>query len=342
MREFEFNNDEDLPKIPEKGWEFIFDSIEAPIMILDNEHRIVRINESMKEAFNIPGNPILEKCYKIVHGTENPPDFCPHSQTLKNNAQCTEEVELSDIDAWLLVTTSPIQNNDGEAIGSTHIAQDITKLKQTEEKNQQSLELKDLLIKETHHRVKNNLVTLSSLLYLQAEHVEDQTAKDILLDSKNRARAMAIIHQKLYSNKNLETINLNYYLNQLLDEVLKSYSITDKIQYTLDLDNIILDSNTALIIGLIVNELVSNSLKYAFPDDAKGVVSVSFYENDGEYVLKISDNGKTIPQDIDINNIDSFGLTIVNLLVNQIEGQISVERVAGTTFTIKFKEKKVN
>jgi PAS domain S-box-containing protein len=341
MEDFELNN-EGLPTIPEIAWEFIFDSIEAPIMILDDKHRIVRINESMKQAFNIPDDPILEKCYKIVHGTENPPDFCPHSQTLKNNQQCTEEVELSDIDAWLLVTTSPIQNNDGEPIGSTHIAQDITKLKQTQEKNQQSLELKDLLIKETHHRVKNNLVTLSSLLYLQAEHIEDQKAKDILLDSKNRARAMAIIHQKLYSNKNLETINLSYYLNQLMDEVLKSYSITDKIKYILDLDNIILDSSTALIVGLVVNELVSNSLKYAFPDDTLGVISVSFHENDGEYILKISDNGKTIPQDVDINNIDSFGLTIVNLLVNQIEGQISVERVAGTTFTIKFKEKREN
>lgn len=341
MRDFELN-EEGLPVIPKKSWEFIFDSIEAPIMILNNEHRIVRINENMKQTLNIPGDPILEKCYKIVHGTEYPPDFCPHSQTLINNEQCTEEVELPDIDAWLLVTTSPIQNSDGETIGSTHIAQDITKLKETEEKNLKSLELKDLLIKETHHRVKNNLVTMSSLLYLQAEHVEDQTAKDVLLDSKNRARAMAIIHQKLYSNKNLETINLYYYLNQLLDEVFKSYSITDKIQYSLDLDNIILDSNTALIIGLIVNELVSNSLKYAFPDDTIGVVSVSFHENNREYIIKISDNGKTIPKEIDINNIESFGLTIVNLLVNQIEGQISVERKNGTTFTIKFKKKTEN
>jgi len=332
-------NEEYFQVIDQKSWEFIFNSVEAPIMILDDQHRIIRINENMKSVMNISGNPIMEKCYKIVHGTEYPPDFCPHSQTIENHKKCTEEIELPDLDAWLLVTTSPIHNPQGKLVGSTHIAQDITKLKENEEKSKKSLELKDLLMKETHHRVKNNLVTLSGLLYLQAEHVEDQNAKDILLDSKNRARAMAIIHEKLYSNKTLETINLYFYLNQLLDEVLKSYSITDKIQYDLDLDDIILDSNTALIIGLIVNELVSNSLKYAFPDDAEGLIKVSFHDKNGEYILKISDNGKTLPESIDINNIDSFGLTIVNLLVNQIEGKITVEREEGTIFTIKFLQK---
>lgn len=336
--EFELNK-VGVPVIHKKSWESIFNSIEAPLMILDDEHRIIRINESMKQTFNILDNPLMKKCYTVVHGTDYPPDFCPHSQTLKNNIQCTKEVELSDLDSWLLVTTSPIQNNEGKIVGSAHIAQDITKLKKTEEKNQKSLELHDLLIKETHHRVKNNLVTLSGLLYLQAEHVEDQTAKDILLDSKNRARAMAIIHQKLYSLNSLKTINLHHYFNQLLDEIIKSYSLTDRIQYSLNLDNILLDSDTALILGLIANELISNSLKYAFPDDAKGIITVSLQETNGEYIFKISDNGNTFPKEIDLNNIASFGLTIVNLLVAQIEGEIAIERAEGTTFIIKFTKK---
>jgi two-component sensor histidine kinase len=335
--EFGLNNEE-IPVIPQESWESIFNSIEAPLMILDDKHRIVRINENMKLKMDIPGNPIGKKCYTVVHGTEYPPEICPHSQTIKSNLQCTEEVEIPELKSWLLVTTSPITNFEGDLIGSAHIAQDITKLKETEEKIQKSLELNDLLMKETHHRVKNNLVTMSSLLYLQSEHVEDQTAKDILLDSKNRARAMAIIHQKLYSHKSLESINLYYYFNQLLDEVLKSYAITDRIHYNLNVNDIILDSDTALILGLIINELVSNSLKYAFPDDAKGNVTVNLEESNGEYVLIISDNGKALPDDIDIDNIDSFGLTIVNLLVNQIKGKISVENVGGTTFTINFKK----
>nr|WP_319373810.1 histidine kinase dimerization/phosphoacceptor domain -containing protein [uncultured Methanobacterium sp.] len=323
----------ELPFISGGLWESIFNSIEVPIMILDKEHKIVRINESMIDTAAIKGNVIGKKCYNIIHGTSTPPEFCPHSKTIQNNEEYTEEVEFPDF--WLLVSTSPIYDFDGNLIGSGHIAQDITKQKEAEKKIQDLLEIKELLMKETHHRVKNNLVTISSLLFLQAMNIKDKDAKEALLDSQNRARSMAIIHQKLYSYADFEKVDLNLYFRQLIDEVIKSYSASE-IRYFLDVDNISFNVDTALILGLIVNELVSNSLKYAFPEDKKGIIRVNLHKINDEYVLNVSDNGKSNLENINLENPDSFGLTIVNLLVTQLNGQFSVKRDEGTIFTINF------
>ncbi|MGB9201037.1 histidine kinase dimerization/phosphoacceptor domain -containing protein [Methanobacterium sp.] len=315
-------------------WETIFDSIEVPMMLLDNNHRIIRINKSMKNIAKIFDDVIGKKCYETIHGLCEPPEFCPHSKTIEKNVKHTEEVLFQD--QYLLVTTSPFQDSEGQILGSAHIAQDITELKEAEKKVQDTIKLKDLLIKETHHRVKNNLITISGLLYLQSQHIEDPEAKNVLLDSQNRARAMAIIHQKLYSQENLDCINLNYYFKQLLDEVVKTYAFDDKVKCILDIEDVALDTDTSLVLGLIVNELVSNSLKYAFTENEKGTINVSLNQNSGEFFLKISDNGNTISDDIDIENTSSFGLTIVNLLTNQIGGSIMVKRDKGTEFTIRF------
>ena len=329
------SNLSDNPSLSKELWETIFSTVEVPMMLLDNDHRIVRINESMKKIVKVEGNVVGKKCHDIVHGSSEPPEFCPHSVTIEKNIKYTHKIKLQDL--WLLVTTSPIHDSEGQILGSAHIAQDITELKKAEKKIHETIKLKDILIKETHHRVKNNLITISGLLFLQSQHIEDPDAKKALLDSQNRARAMAIIHQKLYSQENLESINLKYYFKQLLDEVVKTYALGDNVKYILDVENIELDTDTSLILGLIVNELVSNSLKYAFTENEEGTITVSMHENNGEFVLKISDNGKTISEDIDIKNTNSFGLTIVNLLTDQIGGSILVELDPETVSTINFK-----
>jgi PAS domain S-box-containing protein len=323
------------PALSKELWETIFNSIDVPMMLLDNDHRIVRINKSMKDVAKIVDDVIGEKCHEIIHGTSEPPEFCPHTLTIEENVKHTEEIEFQDL--WLLVTTSPFQDNYGKILGSAHITQDITKLKEAEIKVQKTIELKDILIKETHHRVKNNLITMSGLLYLQSEHIEDPDAKKVLLDCQNRARAMAIIHQKLYSQENLDSVNINYYFKQLLDEIVKTYAFDDKIKYISDVEDITLDTDTSLVLGLIVTELVSNLLKYAFIENEDGTINVSLHENNGEFTLKISDNGNKISNDIDMENTSTFGLTVVNLLTNQIGGHIMVERDQGTVFTINFK-----
>jgi len=183
--------------------------------------------------------------------------------------------------------------------------------------------------------VKNNLATISSLLYLQSSYTEDPEAKEVLLDSKNRARTMSIIHQKLYTSRNFKKIDLNHYFRQLLDEALKTYSVDDKIHYSLDVDHINFDVDTALILGLILNELLSNSLKHAFFENVNCLIKVKLHKTQENYVLEISDNGKS-SENINMENQDSFGLTLINLLTDQLNGQISTKWDQGTVFTLRF------
>ena len=192
-------------------------------------------------------------------------------------------------------------------------------------------------MKEAHHRIKNNLVTISTLLSLQAKYINDQNAKEALMDSQNRAKAMAIIHQKIYSYADFEKIDLNNYFTQLIEEVLKTYSADKKINYYLDVKNISLNVDTSLILGLIIIELLSNSLKYAF-NGQNGIINVTLSKIKNKYILKVSDNGKSMQKDLDLENTGSFGLTIVNLLVTQLNGQITVNKSGGTIFTISFKQ----
>ncbi|MCK9151848.1 sensor histidine kinase [Methanobacterium alcaliphilum] len=202
-----------------------------------------------------------------------------------------------------------------------------------------TLEDKEILMKEIHHRAKNNLSVISSLLNLQSVYVTDQNALKILKESDDRAKCMALIHEGLYSSNNLKSINFGEYLRTLTLNLFRSYTDnSQRIKLNLDVENIMLDVNTAVPLGLMVNELVTNSLKYAFGDLSKGEVNIAFKKMDNEFILNISDNGSGFPDDLDFRNTHSLGLQIVNRLTDQISGQIQMHNSKGTAFEIKFKE----
>lgn len=323
-------------------WENIFNSLEVPMMIINDKQDIIRINNSMKCNVKNKDNIIGEKCYKIVHGTFEPPENCPHLKTIKYGTKNVENIEIQELNSWFRVTTSPTYDSEGNLSGSAHVAQDITDLIITKNELEKSLELKDLLMSEIHHRVQNNLVTVASLLYLQALNTNDTNVKNILMDAQSRTKAMSIMYQKINSFKEFEKIELKYYFQQLLDEIVKDYP--KELKYFLDVHCSSIDVDTTLILGLIINELVSNSLKYAFSDKQRAIIKIIFQKINNQYILKISDNGKLRKDKIDINNKDiinskSFGITMVTLLTEQLNGQISVKYDEGTIFTITFNEK---
>lgn len=319
-------------------WESLFENIEVPAMLLNDKHEIIRINDSMKNVLKLKEAPIGEKCYKIVHGTTEPIENCPHSKSLKTKMTNVEKIEFPDLNAWFLVTTGPISDSENINVYS-HIGQDITDLINTKNELEKSVEFKELLMKETHHRVKNNFMSMSSLLFIQSLNAQDSSAKSALMDAQNRVKSMAITHQTIYSRENFEKIELKYYFKQLLDELLKDHH-NENITYLLDVDYVLMESNKALVLGLILTELVSNSLKYAFSEDDMGIIQVKFVENDDKYIFEVSDNGnqeKIIDlNDDDIVNSESFGLSMVKLLTKQLNGEISVKYLDGTIFTIIF------
>ncbi len=226
---------------------------------------------------------------------------------------------------------------DGDSISG--MIMDITEKKKIEKQIKSSLHEKEMLLKEIHHRVKNNLMVISSLLSLQSRYIKDEASKNIFKESQNRARSMALIHELLYQSNDLKRIDFGYYIRTLTNELFRMY-VTDQslIKLNMNVEEVMVDINTAIPLGLIVNELVSNSMKHAFPNDKSGEINIEFKSNKGIYTMIVADNGVGFPEDYDIENTDTLGLRIVNSLTEQIEGKITIERVNGTKFTIVFRE----
>ncbi|MDP2796728.1 MAG: PAS domain S-box protein [Methanoregula sp.] len=203
-----------------------------------------------------------------------------------------------------------------------------------------NLNEKDVLLREVHHRVKNNLQIIISLLNLQSRYITDDTTLFAFRESQNRVRAMALVHEKLYQSTDLATIDLDNYLRFLGDNLFQFMGMRGKgITLTMDIRDISLAIDTAIPVGLIINELISNSLKYAFPEGRKGEISFTIHRQEHTLTILFKDNGVGIPEDFDWRDAMSLGLRLVCSLVDQLDGTIELDRTAGTAFTIVVKEK---
>lgn len=239
---------------------------------------------------------------------------------------------------WTIISAKPLYKNN-KFIGSLGMLTDITKRKKMEEELKKSLNEKEMLLKEIHHRVKNNLMVISSLLNLQSNYIKNKEDFDMFRESQNRAKSMALIHELLYRSDDLKSIDFGDYMGTLIKHLFNTY--VDDPQYlklNLDLQKIKLDINTSIPLGLIVNELVSNSLKHAFPKGKAGEINISLKAEKGEYILIVGDNGVGINDDIDFKNTDSLGLQLINSLTQQIDGEIELDKSQGTKFSIRFEE----
>ena len=201
-----------------------------------------------------------------------------------------------------------------------------------------ALEEKDVLLSEIHHRVKNNLEIVSSLLDLQAADFVDEPALRVLRSSQNRIRSMALIHEKLYQSEALARIDFGDYIRTLVADLYNLYGVSpDDIELKIDVDQILLGIDSSIPSGLIINELVSNSLKHAFPADRHGEISIAFRpDDDSQYMLTVGDNGVGFPEGLDFRNTKSLGLRLVNALTAQLKGTIEMDRSGGTAFKITF------
>jgi PAS domain S-box-containing protein len=217
---------------------------------------------------------------------------------------------------------------------------ELTERQRAEAQVVASLREKEVLLKEIHHRVKNNLQVISSLLSLQARHVQDQQVIGVLQESRQRIRSMALVHEKLYQSQDLTRIDFAEYLRSLASYLLRSYELTPRlVSLEVAADDVFLGIDTAIPCGLLVSELISNALKHAFPDGRGGKVLVAIRSGeDGRLTLTVSDDGIGFPEDLDLGNTRSLGLQLVNTLVSQINGTIDLDRDGGTTFRVTFVE----
>jgi two-component sensor histidine kinase len=203
---------------------------------------------------------------------------------------------------------------------------------------QQKNERISTLMRELHHRVKNNLQVISSLLGLQSMRLEDAVAQKAVNEGKERIRAMSLIHQKLYQQEEVSSVHVKDYVENLVSELTQSYGFADRATVELSLPDVLLDADTTLPLGLIINELVSNAFKYAFNDpNVNPILTLTLIQDAGNhYLLTISDNGPGLPTDFDFSKASSFGLKLVNLLIKQLKGNINLDSSSGAFYEISF------
>lgn len=233
----------------------------------------------------------------------------------------------------------PIKDQNNQVIEVSGLGIDITENKRYEERITQSLKEKEILLKEVHHRVKNNMQVISSILNLQSSYVTDNYALNLLKESQNRIKTMAYIHESLYQNKTFSSINFSDYVTTLTNNILHSYTASiQKVRLVMDLQKVILNLDTSIPAGLIINELVTNSIKHAFNDEKEGIIFINLYTKDNILFLEVSDNGKGFPKEVDFKNTNSLGLQLVNTLVEQLNGNIELRenKEKGTGFFINF------
>ncbi|NMO08257.1 PAS domain S-box protein [Methanobacterium subterraneum] len=211
--------------------------------------------------------------------------------------------------------------------------------KRAEEKLKQALNDKEMLVREIHHRTKNNLMIMASLLNLTSADIEDEKSREIFHQIQTRAKSMALIHEKLYRSNNIKQINFGDYIRHLAQDLFNSFlEDPERVELVMELEDLNLDINTAIPLGLILNELLTNSMKYAFPEGQCGTITIKFFRKAEKYVMIVNDDGIGLSPDFDINQTDTLGLQLVKSLIGQIEGYINVQCKEGTCILIRFQE----
>ncbi|MCC7557636.1 MAG: PAS domain S-box protein [Methanobacteriaceae archaeon] len=312
-------------------------------VLIHSDGKIISINDTGARILGAVKEEIIGRpLFNFIH-----PDYHDlvedRIKKVSNNQNIVPLVEQK----FLKIDGTPI---DVEVVGTgfvyngknavQSVFRDISQRKEYESQIINSLKEKDVLLKEVHHRVKNNMQIISSLLNLQGEYCDGPTC-EIFNESKNRVKSMAIVHEKLYQSEDFSGINFKEYIQSLTSEILASYLVdTNRIKVIINVENIKLNINTAIPVGLILNEMVTNCIKHAFPNDRRGLIEISLYPVNKEYELTIKDNGVGFPKGFDLKNTKTLGMELIKSLVKQLEGELTIEKEPYTVFRLRFRELK--
>ncbi|MGD1804683.1 PAS domain-containing protein [Dapis sp. BLCC M126] len=326
----------------EQRFRMMADSAPVLIWMSGNDSLFSYLNQTW---LNFTGDSLEEEIGDGWQQAIHPEDLENYLETYQENFYThqpfTIEYRLRRADGeyrWVFDTGVPRFNLNNSFAGYIGSCIDISDRKQAETQIQNSLQEKEVLLKEIHHRVKNNLHIISNLLDLQSDYIEDEKVLELFADSQNRIQTMALIHEQLYQSKDLGQIDFTEYIHTLMDNLLCSYSNRENIIHpVINVEPISLNLETAIPCGLLINELVTNSLKYAFPNGENGEVGLELHQDEQEKIhLTIRDNGIGIPADFDWQNSSSLGLKLVRILSKQLKAEIEFDGSQGTVVNLKF------
>jgi PAS domain S-box-containing protein len=317
----------------------------APIgfAFLDQDLRFLRINDSLAMMNGIPREEHLGRTIQEVLPHLAPvlePIFgrvLKSGEPIVNQELQGETPAMPGLPRDWLVSSYPVTVPNGQMLGVGVVVTEITDRKRVEQQIKVSLKEKEVLLKEIHHRVKNNLQIISSLLRLQSDNPQDKQPLEILQESQNRIRSMALIHEKLYQSHDLSKIDFTEYIRSLASSLFASYRIdSDSVQLKVQAEHLLLEVDAAIPCGLILNELITNALKYAFPAGRRGEIRIDLRSNYDKVSFSVADDGVGFPKALDFRNAPSLGLQLVTTLVDQLGGTIRFSTAHGTEFAISF------
>jgi len=266
-------------------------------------------------------------------------------QVLKKNGNHTCEIKMTNFDNapfYAQLESIAVPGEDKNAAKLRTTITDITERKMIHQQLQASLKEKEVLLQEVHHRIKNNMQVMISMINLQCEKIEDKKICDELNKIVDRINSMVLVHDQLYKSKDFLKVDINKYINRIAQNLFVSHGVdTAKISLKIGKSDIALSLDSAISCGLIITELITNSLKYAFPKNRKGEIRVEFgYLGDGQLEMRMSDDGVGMPAYVDFRDSDTWGIKIANALAeHQLGGTITLDSTNGTKFLIRFKER---
>jgi PAS domain S-box-containing protein len=317
--------------------------------VLNQDTRFLKVNPTMQEMLG----------YSAAEALNMRMAACTHPEDVLADVDVFQEVFAGRLDRyqvekryvrkdgrllWGRFTATSLKDAAGQPQFVIGMLEDITERKLTEEqlrageeRLKAALHEKEVLLKEIHHRVKNNLQIIASLLSLQSDQLKDPEDLVLFEDTQHRVKSMALVHESLYRTGDLARFNFAHYIDGLCSDLFQSYTDgTSHIRLHTELDELSFDVDTAVPCGLILNELLTNALKYAFPDSRPGDIHILLRAEAGRVTLGVRDTGVGFPADLDFRHTESLGLQLVSMLTEQLGGTITLTRECGTAFVVTF------
>jgi PAS domain S-box-containing protein len=328
----------------ERRYRMIGELIPFGVWVSDAAGNFTYLSASYQDLTGLtPEQYKMDDWLRTIPGEDRDRTSADWKQCVRNGCFWDYEYRVFDgegVEHFVLSRGAPLSDDQGKVKSFVGIHLDITDRRRYQGRLEDSLREKEVVIKELHHRVKNNMQVISGFLVLQANYIDDPDTVEKLNECQRRVRTMALVHEKLYQSESLEFINTEEYIRNLATDLLDSYGMTTTVDLELDIEPLSITIDTAIPIGLIINELVTNAIKYAFVGRPSGRISISLHlGTDHLFNLVVQDDGVGLPADFDVRSALSLGMQLVEILTRQLGGQNSVLSEHGTRFEISFPEK---
>ncbi|MEI6385002.1 MAG: histidine kinase dimerization/phosphoacceptor domain -containing protein [Spirochaetota bacterium] len=320
-------------------WRAAINGLPLPAFLLDPSHHVLAANRKMEELANLPASEYKgRRCWELFHGTNliTCPASCPFSKVVDFGRSASGEIVMETLGKEYIASCSPLRDQNRRLKFILHTITEITDLKHAEMKIEALLAEKDLILKEVHHRLKNNMAAAAAMLSLQANEAPESSAASVLEDAAGRINSMALLYERLYRSNDVSELSVSEYLSALVDSVLGNFPGVQTLVVEKDIADFVLDAKRLQILGIIANELLTNTMKYAFEGRKAGEIMV-VARLDGNLIhFSVRDNGVGIGQHGGAGQSSGFGFTLVHGLAKQLDAELRVERKGGTKVVLEF------